>query len=88
MVPDHIPDDTGGLLIGLVVIVAQHPHRIQDAAVHRLQAIAHIRQCATHDDAHGIVKVRLSHLVFEIDGQDFARECCHLVRGLLGQHKG
>jgi hypothetical protein len=39
--------------------------------VHRLQAVAHVRQRAPDDHAHGVVEIRLAHLVFEIDRENF-----------------
>jgi hypothetical protein len=74
---DDVADDAGGLLVGLVPVVAELVHREQHAAVHRLEAVAHVRQRAPDDDAHGVVEIRLAHLVFEIDGQNFFREIWH-----------
>ena len=34
-------------------------HRVDDAPLHRLQAIAHMRQGALADDVHGIIQIRL-----------------------------
>ena len=70
---DDITDDARGLLVGLVPVVAEFAHRVQHAPVHRLEAVAHIRQGAPDDDAHRIVQIGLAHLVFKIDGQDFLR---------------
>ena len=75
---DHIADDTRRFLIGTVPVVAQFAHRIQDPPVHRLQAVADIGQGASHDYAHGVIQVRLPHLVFEIYGQYFASDLGHL----------
>jgi hypothetical protein len=64
---DDVADDAGGLLVGLVPVVAEFAHGVQHAPVHRLEAVADIRQGAAHDDAHGVVQVGLTHLVFEIE---------------------
>ena len=48
--------------------------------MHRLEAVAHVRQRPSHDHAHGVTEVRLAHLVLEIDGQDFFREIWHRRR--------
>ena len=40
---DHVTDHTGGFFVRLVPVIAQHIHRKQHPAVHRLQAIPHIR---------------------------------------------
>ncbi len=74
---DDVTDHAGRLLVGLGVVVAELPHRMQDAAMHRLQAIAHIRQCATHDDAHRVVQIGLPHLVFEIYRENFLGDFSH-----------
>jgi hypothetical protein len=38
--------------------------------VHRLQAIAHVRQRALHDDRHRVVEEAALHLDLEPDGLD------------------
>lgn len=40
----------------LAVLQAQLVHGKQDAAVHRLQAVAHVRQRAAYDDRHGVLQ--------------------------------
>ena len=74
---DDVADDARGLLVGLVPVVAELAHRVQDAAMHGLQAVAHVGQRAAHDHAHGVVEIRLAHLVFEIHGKNFARDFVH-----------
>ena len=74
---DHVTDHTGGLLVGLVPVVAQFAHGIQHAAVHRLQAITRIRQRTPDDHAHGVVEVGLFQLVFDIDREDFFGQFAH-----------
>ena len=74
---DDVADDARGFLVGLVPVVAELAHGVQDAAVHGLQAVADVGQRAADDDAHRVVEVRLAHLVFEIDGKDFARDFAH-----------
>ena len=78
---DDVADHARGFLVGLVPVVTELAHGVQDAAVHGLQAVAHVGQRAAHDDAHGVVEIRLAHLVFEIHGQDFARDFVHVWRG-------
>jgi hypothetical protein len=41
---DDVTDDTRRLLVGAVPVVVQFVHRVQHAAMHRLEAVAHIRQ--------------------------------------------
>jgi hypothetical protein len=68
---DHVTDDARRLLVRLVVFVPEFAHRKQDTPVHRLEPISDIGQCPAHNDAHRIVEIRLAHLVFEIDREDF-----------------
>ena len=79
---DHLTDDTRRLAVGLVPGIAAFVHRMQDAAVHRLQAVAGIGQRARHDHAHGIIEVGTAHLVFDRDRRDIlARRHATPVRG-------
>jgi hypothetical protein len=41
---------------------AQAVHRVEDAAVHRLEAVAHIGERAVGDDRHCVVDKTLAHL--------------------------
>ena len=63
----HLADDTGGFLVGRVGAHAHVVHGVQDAPLDRLQAVAGIRQGARDDHAHGVIEVRLLHLVVDID---------------------
>ena len=75
---DDIADDARRFLVRPVPVVAELAHRIQDAPVHRLQAVPHIGQSAAHDHAHRVIQVRLAHLLFEIYGQYFACDLGHM----------
>ena len=79
---EHRADRVRALAVGLVRRQAVFVHGVQDAAVHRLQTVPHIRQRTRHDDRHGIFKEALFHFLFEIHGKDLR----HLTaaRGLLG----
>ena len=57
-----IADDTGALFIGQIMANAHIPHSIQNAALHRLEAIAHVWQGARDDDAHCVVQIGSTHL--------------------------
>ena len=74
---DDVADDACRFLVGLVPVVSELAHGVQDAPVHGLQAVADIGQRAADDDAHGVVEIRLAHLVFEIHGKNFARDFVH-----------
>ena len=52
-------------------------HREQNATVNRLQTIAHVGQSTPDDDAHGVIKIRAPHLLFEADRQRFLGELIH-----------
>ena len=78
---EHVADDRRRLLEWPAGNEAELVHRVQDAAVHRLEAIAHVGQCARHDDAHRVVDERFFHLFV-----DEAREnpLAIIGRGHLG----
>jgi hypothetical protein len=52
---DHVANDAGGLLVGLVVLVAKLAHREQNAPMHGLEAIANVRKGTPDNHTHGIV---------------------------------
>src|SRR3989441_538842 len=60
-----VADDARRLLVAAVPRQAEELHRIQHAAVHRLQTVADVRQRASDDDGHRVVEVRLPHLLFD-----------------------
>jgi hypothetical protein len=74
---DDVADDARGFLVGLVPVVAELAHRMKDAAMHGLETVANVGQRAADDDAHGVVEIRLAHLVFEVHGHYFARYFVH-----------
>jgi len=63
----HLTDDACRLLIGLVGPQAQVVHGVENAAMHRLQPIAHVGQRARNDDAHRVIEIRRLHLCVNID---------------------
>ena len=72
----HVADDARRFLVRLAGRVALLVHPVKDAAVHRLQAVADVRQRAADDDRHRVVEIRLAHLVFDIDGIALLVVCC------------
>ena len=54
------------LAVGVAGVIAALVHGIQDTAVHRLQAVAHIRQSTGYDNGHGIVQKGPFDLVFYV----------------------
>ena len=67
MVPaEHVANAGGGfferLIRGQIVLI----HGVEDAPVHGLETVAHIRQRTPDDDGHGILDVRGLHLMDEL----------------------
>ena len=57
---DDVADDPGALACRAVCrLQAQLLHGVEDAAVHRLQAVADVGQGPADDDGHGVVQVGL-----------------------------
>ena len=69
---DDVADDAGRLLVRPVPVVVEVVHRVQYAAMHRLEAVARVRQGARDDDGHGVVHEGLPHLVFDRDRNSIA----------------
>ena len=78
----HLADDARRLAEGMRGIEAAFLHRVQDAALHRLQAVAGIGQRARHDHAHRVIEVGATHLLFDRDRLDIVRRL--LRRGHVG----
>ena len=57
----HFTDNSRRLFIRRIRADAHVVHRVEDAALHRLESIARIGQGARHDDAHRIIEVCLLH---------------------------
>ena len=65
IVAHHLADDLGALGVGAGRAEAQLVHRVEHAAVHGLQAVAHVGQRAPDDHRHRVVEVRGAHLLLE-----------------------
>ena len=63
----HFAHDTGAFAEGLVGRHAQLVHRVEDAAVYRLEAVAHVRQRAVDDNRHGIGNETFFHFMFHVN---------------------
>ena len=64
---DDVADDARRLAVRLVPLVAVLVHRVEDAAVHRLEAVAGVGQRARHDHAHGVIEIGALHLLDDGD---------------------
>ncbi len=61
----HLADDQRALRVGAVGAEPKLVHRVQHAAVHGLQAVAHVGQRAPDDHRHRVVEVGGAHLLLE-----------------------
>ena len=64
---EHVTNDTGTLPMRAVMSQAEALHGIENTPVDRLQAIPYIGQGPGNDNAHRVVEIRTSYLVFNID---------------------
>ena len=62
----HVAHDAGALSVRFIGRNAQLGHRIDDAAVHGLKAVAHIGQRAAHNHRHCVGNKRFFQLVFQL----------------------
>ena len=63
---DDVAHGTGRLHVRARGRVAALVHGVEDAAMDRLQAVAHVRQSAGDDDAHGVFQERRLHLLAQV----------------------
>jgi hypothetical protein len=59
--------DASRLFVRLIGTQPQVVHGVQDAAMHRLEPVAHVGQRPRDDDAHGVVEIRRLHLHVDVD---------------------
>ena len=57
VVAEHLADDLGAFVVRAVVQQAQAEHRVKDAALHGLEAVARVRQGARDDHRHRVIDV-------------------------------
>ncbi len=70
VVAHDVADDAGALEVAAVRAVAAVVHGVEHAAVHRFEAVPHVRQRSTDDDRHRVVEVRPLHLDLDADRFD------------------
>ena len=63
----NVADNARALAERLVGGDAQLMHGVENAAVHRLEAVAHVRQGARDDDRHRVGDEGLLHLLFQVN---------------------
>ena len=78
-----VTDDAARLAVGAPGDIARFLAGVEDAAVDRLQAVAHVGQRAADDHRHGIIEVAGLHLLDDGDGGDVA--VLMFVGGRLGR---
>ncbi len=61
----HVAHHRRGLLVPAARHEPEFVHRVENAPVHRLEAVSHVGQRARHDDAHRVVDERLLHFLFD-----------------------
>ena len=77
------------LRYGAVRLQAELVHRVEHAAVDRLEAVADVGQRPADDHAHRVVEVRRAHLLLElarldVAGQGVERHAVAVIRASLG----
>jgi hypothetical protein len=75
---EHVADHACALDVRAVPDVVGLVHREQDAPVNGLEAVAHIRERAPHDYAHGVIEIGAPHLLLEADRESFLGYLVHL----------
>ena len=67
----HVAHDARAFFRGIIERVVHLVHRVQHAAVHRLEAVPNIGKRSPHDDAHRVIEVGLLHFLFKRHRQRF-----------------
>ena len=67
----HIAYHACRFLVRLVPVVVELVHRVEHPPVHRFQPVTYVGKRTADNHAHGVIEVRLAHLVFEVYGDDF-----------------
>ena len=66
VLPQHRAHGIRTFAVRLIGVQVLFKHRIQDPAVYRLEAVAHVRQCPRYDDRHGIGQKGFLHFLLDI----------------------
>ncbi len=84
----HLADDRGALAVRAGGRQPHLPHRVEDPAVDRLEAVADVGQGARHDDAHRVVEIAHPHLVLDADRSEVAQVVGHVRLSPVGSGCG
>lgn len=79
---EDFTDDAGALVEGAVVQEAFAEHRVEDAALHGLQAVARVGEGARDDDRHRVFDVGRLHDVGDVGRREFFVTCIHGLKGI------
>jgi hypothetical protein len=60
----YISDDPSALLERPVITKSHLMHGIENSPMHRFESVSHVGKCTAYDDRHGIIEIRLFHLIF------------------------
>ncbi len=82
----HLADDARRFHIGAVGQEIVFLRRMEDAPMHRFQAVAHVRQGAAHDHAHRISEIGAFHLLGDRNRTDVGGRRNRRVVVLVGQN--
>src|SRR5207237_2564172 len=77
---EHVADDARALHVRAVPDVVRFVHCEKHAPVDRFQAVAHVREGAPDDHAHGVIEVGAPHLLLEGNREGFFSEGFHARR--------
>ena len=83
VVAHHLADDLGRFAVAAVGAQPGLEHAVENAPLHRLEAVANVRQRPTDDHAHGVIEVGLFHFDFNVDRQQPAGVAVAAKRYLL-----
>ena len=75
VVAGGVAADLGAFAVAAIRREAEVVHGHEDAALHGLEAVAHVGQRARDDHAHRVVEIRLLHLGFDIDRKQYRLVC-------------
>ena len=67
---EDFTDHTGAFTMLLVGGEIDLAHRVEDAALHGLEAVAYVGERARSDDRHRVREITLAHFVFDVDQGD------------------
>ena len=71
----HVADHARRFHVFLVGRMALFVHRVENAPVHRLEAVTRIGQCPRHDHAHRVIEIAALHLLGDGNRAHIGRGC-------------